>query len=248
MFNHDRIGGNYGMVEEGYSMNYLWGYKVGGIFRSDEEASQYALATNDIYATGNVKKGGDMWFQNLHGNADTEHKYFNPVPDSTVNDYDQTYLGKTIPGFYYGFSFNLGFKGFDLSANFTGVGDVQKYNNMLQQLTQMDGEINQSTDVLKRWTPTNTSASIPRAAQGDPGGNNRFSSRFVENAGYFRLAFLQLGYSLPLSDLKVNFAQRLRFWVGGSNVFCITPWKGLDPENEANPIPRSFLFGVDATF
>ncbi len=248
MFNHDRIGGNYGMIEEGNPMNYLWGYKVGGIFPNDAVASEYTASVTDIYATGNVKKGGDIWFQNLHGNADSEHKYFNPVPDSTVNDYDQTYLGKTIPGFYYGISVNLGYKGFDFSASFIGVGDVQKYNSMLQELTQMDGEINQSTDVLKRWTPSNPSSSIPRAAEGDPGGNNRFSDRFVENAGYFRLANIQLGYSLPLGAMKVNFAQRMRFWIGSSNLFCLTPWKGLDPENEANPIPRSFLFGVEATF
>lgn len=248
MFNHDRIGGNYGMIEEGYSMNYLWGYKVGGIFQSDAEAAEYAGKIRDIYATGNVKKGGDMWFQNLHGNADADNKYFNPVPDTTVNDYDQTYLGKTIPGFFYGLSVNLGYKNIDLSASFIGVGDVQKFNSMHQSLTQMDGEINQSTEVLKRWTLSHPSTSFPRAAEGDPGGNNRFSARFVENAGYFRLANVQLGYSLPLSRLKINFAQRMRFWIGSSNLFCITPWKGLDPENEANPIPRSLLFGVDATF
>jgi TonB-linked SusC/RagA family outer membrane protein len=248
MFNHDRIGGNFGMIEEGYSMNYLYGYKVGGIFQSDAEATAYTDKITDIYATGNTKKAGDMWFQDIHGNADAINKYFNPVPDSTVNDYDQTYLGKTIPGYFYGFSINIGYKGFDLSANFTGVGDVQKYNSWLQQNTQMDGEIGQITDVLNRWTPSNPSTSFPRAAEGDPGGNNRFSDRFVENAGYFRFSSLQIGYTVPLSKANIQFAQKLRIWVGGSNLFCITPWKGLDPENEENPVPRSYMFGIEASF
>jgi TonB-dependent starch-binding outer membrane protein SusC len=248
MFNHDRIGGNAGMIQEGYSMNYLWGYKVGGIFQTDAEAQAYTSKIRDIDATGNTKKAGDMWFQNLHGNADATNKYFNPVPDTTVNDYDQTYLGKTIPSYYYGFTFNLGYKGFDLSANFIGVGDVQKYNYNLQSLTQMDGEVNQSTDVLKRWTTTNPSTTMPRAAEGDPSGNNRFSSRFVQNAGYLRFANLQVGYTLPLTGDKMKFAERVRIWVGGSNLFCLTPWKGLDPENEDNPIPRTYMFGIDATF
>ena len=189
-----------------------------------------------------------MWFQNLYGNADADNKYYNPVPDTTVNEYDQTYLGKTIPSYYYGIAINLGYKGFDLSANFTGVGDVQKYDYMRQQLTQMSGEINQSTDVLNRWTPSNPSTTFPRAAEGDPGGNNRFSDRFVENAGYFRFANLQIGYTLPFSREQVKFAENIRFWIGGSNLFCITPWKGLDPENEDNPVPRSYLFGIEATF
>jgi TonB-dependent starch-binding outer membrane protein SusC len=248
MFNHDRIGDNSGMIQEGYSMNYIWGYKVGGIFQSDAEAEAYTAKIRDINATANTKKAGDMWFQNLYGNADQDNKYFNPVPDTTVNEYDQTYLGKTIPSFYYGIAINLGYKGFDLSANFTGVGDVQKYDYMRQQLTQMSGEINQSTEVLKRWTPTNHSTTFPRAAEGDPGANNRFSDRFVENAGYFRFANLQVGYTLPFSREKMKFAENIRFWVGGSNLFCITPWKGLDPENEDNPVPRSYLFGIEATF
>jgi hypothetical protein len=248
LFNHDRLGGNYGMIEEGYSMNYLWGYKVGGIFQSDAEAAAYTAKIKDINATGNVKKAGDMWFQNLYGNADKDNKYFNPVPDTTVNEYDQTYLGKTIPSFFYGFAIDMEYKGIDLSANFTGVGDVQKYNYQLQQNTQMDGEIGQITDVLNRWTPTNHSTTFPRAAEGDPGANNRFSDRFIEDAGYFKLANLQLGYTLPFTREKMQFAEKIRFWVGGSNLFCISKWKGLDPENEENPIPRSFMFGINATF
>jgi hypothetical protein len=84
--------------------------------------------------------------------------------------------------------------------------------------------------------------------EGDPGGNNRFSSRFVENAGYLRFANLQIGYTLPFTRDQMKFAERFRIWAGGSNLFCLTPWKGLDPENEENPIPRTFLFGIDAYF
>jgi len=248
LFNHDRLGGNYGMIEEGYSMNYLWGYKVGGIFQTDAEATAYTDVITDINATGNVKKAGDMWFQNLHGNADRDHKYFNPVPDSTMNEYDQTYLGKTIPGFFYGFAFDMSYKGLDFSANFTGIADVQKYNSQLQQNTQMSGEIGQTIDVFKRWTPANHSTTFPRAAEGDPGGNNMFSDRFVENAGYLKLANIQLGYTLPFTREQMQYAERIRFWVGGSNLFYITKWKGLDPESEENPIPRSFMVGINATF
>jgi hypothetical protein len=248
MFNHDRILIGNLMIQEGYSMNYIYGYKVGGIFQSDAEAQAYTAKILDLDATGNKKNAGDMWFQNLHGNADANNKFYNPVPDTTVNGYDQTYLGKTIPSFYYGFAVNLGYKGFDLSANFVGVGDVRKYDYALANLSMMDGEANQVTDVLNRWTPTNHSTTIPRASEGDPGGNNRFSSRFVENAGYLRFANLQIGYTLPLSREQMRIADRIRIWIGGSNLFCLTPWKGLDPENDNNPVARTYMFGIDATF
>ena len=248
MFNHDRILNGNLMIQEGNSMNYIYGYKVGGIFQSDEEAQAYAAKTLDIDATGNTKKAGDMWFQNPHGNADLNNKFYNPVPDTTVNGYDQTYLGKTIPSLYYGISVNLGYKSFDLSANFVGVGGVQKYDYALANLSMMDGEANQVTNVLNRWTATKHSTTIPRAAEGDPGGNNRYSNRFVENAGYFRFANLQIGYTVPVSREKMKVADRIRIWVGGSNLFCLTPWKGLDPENDDNPVPRTYMLGIDASF
>ncbi len=248
LFNHDRIGGNFGMIEEGYSMNYLWGYKVGGIIQTADEALAYNTAVKDKDAIANKKFPGDMWFQNIHGNPDKDNKYFTPTPDSLLNPADQTYLGKTIPGFFYGISFDMAYKGIDMTANFIGVGDVQKFNSQLQQNTQMSGEIGQTVDILKRWTPTNPSTSFPRAAEGDPGANIRFSDRFVEDAGYLRFANLQIGYTLPFSREQMQFAERIRFWVGGSNLFCITKWKGLDPENDGNPIPRSYMFGINATF
>lgn len=49
-------------------------------------------------------------------------------PDGKIDSYDRTYLGKTIPGYYYGFNFDLTYKNWDASLNFRGVGDVQRVN------------------------------------------------------------------------------------------------------------------------
>jgi TonB-dependent starch-binding outer membrane protein SusC len=103
---------------------------------------------------------------------------------------------------------------------------------------------------LNRWTPENPGATMPRAVRADPAGNNRYSDRFVENAGFMRLRNFQLGYSLPPALLaRMGFVERFRIYLGGSNLFTLTPWTGLDPE-EVGGIPptRSFLLGVNATF
>jgi len=243
------LGGSLDRIEIGYPLHYIWGYEMGGIFRDQAEVDAYQESTTDNLAAR--QEPGDIWFEDVNGPPDPdaeEPQFYTEGADSIVNSYDRTYLGKTIPGFFYGVSINLEWKGIDLSAFFQGVGDVQR--NWQQHATSMTGLGNNwSTDVLDRWTPTNTDADIPRAVAGDPADNNRFSSRTIYDAGFFRFANLQLGYTVP-PDLsrRLGIFQMLRVWVGGSNLFVISPYPGLDPENDVVPPPRVFNVGVDMRF
>lgn len=235
----------YPRIEVGKPLNSLWGYKVGGIFQSEQEVADYQAITQDRIAKS--QHPGDIWFQDLNGNPDDDHRFYTPGADGIVNDYDRVYLGKTIPGYYYGFNFAANYKGFDFSCYFIGVGDVQKFNIVRVGREGMQSKgVNQMTSVLDRWTPENPSSSMPRAAATDPGNNTRFSDRWIEDASYLRLANLQVGYSLPDFNNKVY--ERARIWVGGNNLLTITKWSGLDPESESLPIPRVFSVGFDVSF
>ena len=183
-----------------------------------------------------------------------------PGPDSLINSADQTYLGKTIPGFTYGFSMGANWKSFDINVLFQGVGDVQGFNALRSGLNNPGSIGNMSTDVLNRWTPTNPSQTIPRAIMGDPANTLRFSNRFVEQAGYFRLKNLTIGYNFPRTLTgKTGFIQNFRVYVSSLNLFTITKWTGYDPEsdlvgnlnglnNSGTPNSIQFLFGIKATF
>jgi hypothetical protein len=108
---------------------------------------------------------------------------------------------------------------------------------------------NQFASVLGAWTEQNRSTTMPRAVYGDPNNNLRFSSRFVENAGYLRLQNLQIGYNLPAKLLgRTKAIQSFRVYLTGINLFTITDWSGLDPENNLFPSMRQFLAGIKATF
>lgn len=248
MYDDAPIGGQQDRIEEGYPINYIWGYKLGGLFQNQQEIDDWQA----VYTDGTVSRQepGDLYFQDVRGNPTEEERFYSETPDSIVNDNDRTYLGKTIPGFYYGLTADFTFKGFDLSMFFQGVGDIQKYNGQLARGMSMAGRGNNMlVDVKNRWTPTNTDTDIPRAVAGNPAKNNRFSDRFVEDAWYLRMGNLQIGYTLPsvLAE-RAGFYQSLRIWVGGSNLFTITSWSGLDPENESSPIPRVYSLGIDARF
>lgn len=244
---------NFGRVEEGRPIGHIWGYRLGGIFQSQDEIDAYYANSPDNTIGGNSAyvRPGDMYFLDVHGDPTEEERFYSKTPDGKINDYDMTEIGQTIPGHTYGVNLNAGFKGFDLNFSFYGEGDVDKVNQARQRLEAMTGSgLNQSTKVLDRWTPENPSTTMPRAIYGDPAGNNRFSSRWVERAGFFRLNTWQLGYSLPstLLDKTGGVVSRFRVYVGGQNNILITRWTTLDPVNDDYPLPKSYFVGLNLTF
>jgi outer membrane receptor protein involved in Fe transport len=68
----------------------------------------------------------------------------------------------------------------------------------------------------------------------------------VEDAGYLRLNNLQIGYTVP--TIEAIGLKNLRVYTGASNLFTITPYSGLDPEDDNYPMPRTFFLGLNMRF
>lgn len=235
-------------LEEGLPIGFIYGYKVGGIFQSHAEIDTWNKTTKDLVSK--EQKPGDIWFQNLYGAPIPGHTHHNVIKDSMVNENDQTNLGKTIPGYYYGFTFSSNYKSFDCTVFFQGVGDVQKYNGDRAAGEAMNGYgRNQFASVRNAWTEQNKFTGMPRAVYNDPNGNTRMSDRFVENAGYLRLQNVQIAYTVPKNWLnKTHAIQTLQLYIAGINLFTITRYSGLDPENDHFPATRQLLAGIKASF
>ncbi|HYW96394.1 MAG TPA: TonB-dependent receptor, partial [Bacteroidales bacterium] len=251
-YNNIPFGTNDQRIETGYPIHYIYGYELDGIFQTQAEIDQWQLSHSDLTISQSYQPG-DMYFKDVNGapNPDLGYEFYTPMPDSVVNDFDRTYLGKTIPGFFYGFHFGANWKGFDFSAFFQGVGDVMKYNSARASLENLGTRgNNMRTTVLDAWTDQNHSTTMPRAIVGDPNHNARYSSRYVESAAYLRLGNAQIGYSIPPSLMNKlnNPLQSLRVYGSVSNAFVITQWDGLDPENDYSPVPRVFTIGLSARF
>lgn len=248
LVNHTALRGNTYSLEEGYPIGFLYGYKVGGIFQNQKEIDDWNVSHHDNLSTQQAP--GDYYFQDLYGQPTPGSTAHNLTKDSIVDANDQTYLGKTIPSYTYGFTLSANYLGFDVSAFFYGVGDVQKYNAIRAEGESMttNGR-NQFTSVLNAWTPDNHSTAMPRAVWNDPNNNNRFSDRFVENADYLRLQNLQIGYTVPQKWLEQTKAiHSFRLYLSGVNLFTITKYSGADPVNDAYPSTRQFLIGANASF
>jgi hypothetical protein len=90
---------------------------------------------------------------------------------------------------------------------------------------------NQSTAVLNRWRSSGDETNIPRAVYGDPMGNARFSSRWVEDASYLRLKNVSLSWDLPY---KIPFINAMTIWASANNLWTWSSYLGCDPESSAS--------------
>jgi len=253
IFQDQPFSSNAGRIEEGRPIGHIWGYKVGGIFQSQDEIDAFFEQYDDEQVQNeDYVEPGDMYFQDIGSSPTDDEPFYSSTPDdSLINSFDRTQIGNPIPGYTYGINLNLGWKGLDLTMNFYGEGDVTKVNQAMREFESMTGISNQWTTTLDRWTPENPSTSMPRAVQDDPAGNNRSpSTRWVESAAFLRLNNWQLGYTLPNNILAGmdNVISSLRIYVGGQNNLYFNNWSGIDPVNDNFPLLRSYNFGLNAKF
>lgn len=203
----------------GESLGHFYGYKTDGLYQTAAEAS---AALPDAFSSG--AEPGDIRFVDING-------------DGLINASDRTFLGSPFPGFFYGFNIQAEYKGFDFSAVLRGVGDQQVYNSARIGLENLRASNNSnfSTQIFSRWTGegTTNSSSSPRLTLSDPNDNDRFSDRWVEDAGYLRIQNISIGYSISPEKLKSwtnSFITRMRFYIGAQNLATFTNYSGYDPE------------------
>lgn len=206
---------------EGNPVNAFYGYKTNGIYNTDEEA-------NGIIGPNGWEMGaGDVIFEDVDGNH-------------IINDGDKQIIGDPNPDLFGSLASTLSFKKWDFSALLTYSIGNQVYNYVRQQITSMDTYANQSTDVLNRWYPGATHATLPRASIGDQNGNNVFSDRWIENGSYLRLRQLTVRYK---ASRIFSLNKEAVFYITGTNLFTLTGYSGLDPETLYLNDP--FYMGID---
>lgn len=197
----------------GESVGHFYGFLTDGILQDQGEVD---AAPPDAFSGG--REPGDIRFKDVNN-------------DGVVDADDRTIMGSPIPGFFYGMYFNAGFKGFNLDIQLRGVGDVQLYNAARSQWENLSGNNNFTTTTLNRWDGPGTSNTMPRLSRFDPNGNNRYSSRWIEDADFLRIQTIQLSYTLPTAMLsKTNFISSAKVFVGVNNVATFTDYSGFDPE------------------
>lgn len=218
--------GNFVAVQEGQPLGQWYGFKVDGVFNSQEEID----ALPDDYAIFSVKKD-----QLRPG----DHKFVNTDDNPAITQDDRTVLGNGEPLFTGGFSFNIGYRNFDLSAVFNYSYGADVMNANLHALESGRDQYNQTRNLLDAYTPTLYNADGTIFYEGNPDGKYRMPgsmaenycmSTLIEDGSFLRFSDLTLSYSLgnkALSKLKIR---GLKIFVAAKNIFVWTKYSGFDPE------------------
>ncbi len=199
--------------------------------------------------------------------------------DGIVDENDKTVIGNANPDFQGGFALNAYFYGFDLSANFTYMIGNDVYNANKIEFTSSRKYTNRNLSTLmnvdNRWTNIDWTTgelvtdveTLDAMNEGttlwSPAiGNAVFSDWAVEDGSFLRLQSATLGYTLPSKITEKAHLRKVRFYVTGTNLFCLTKYTGYDPEVDtrrstpltpgvdysAYPKSRGCVIGLNLTF
>lgn len=126
---------------------------------------------------------------------------------------------------------DLRYKGFDLSGQLNFFLDREMYNNDLTNIVNPAYFYdNMHISVLNEWRTPGQITDVPRATAS---GGNTFQSqttRFLEDADFWRLRNVTLGYTVPSTALDAVKIRAARIFVQGQNLWTSTKFRSFDPE------------------
>lgn len=226
------------LLDVGHSVGNFYGLKKIGIFNSEEEIAGSAQVN---------AQPGDIKYEDIN-------------QDGIINEADRTVIGNGNPKYFGGFNNTFYWHNFKLNVFLQGAFGNEILNFQRFDLYNLNGNNNQSIEILDRWTPTNTNTDIPRA--NSRGGSRTFSSFHVEDGSYLRVKNITLGYDFNRNILNKLHLSKLNIYCTLQNWFTVTKYTGYDPEinyfgtsainqgmdYQSYPSSKTVLFGLSIGF
>lgn len=227
----------------------FFGYKTDGVWLSQADIDA-ARAGGLSSPLSNVFVAGGLKLVDING-------------DNVIDANDRTVIGNPYPDFTWGISNKFSYKDFDLSFMFQGVqgGSLVNGDPNYNETKRYNKNYNQN-----RWL----SPMFPgdgKTPYSTFGFNWMLTDYVVEDASYFALREILVGYTLPEKWVKRAKLSSLRMYFSAQNVLfqSAAGYRGINPEvrNTSGPyatplvdgyqrggfpIPKTFVFGLDLNF
>ena len=220
-----------------------------------------ARTTDDLLNHTNAK--GDHVDQPGANVGDCLYKDVNN--DGIIDAQDQVVLGSGLPKVNFGLSAHMEYKGFDLSISTFGALNYHVSDDIYNSLNSCYGPGNKDVAMLdaNRWSEDGTTylSSIPRtyyANNATLAWNDLFSDRKIQNAAYWKIANVELGYNFPDKWFK-GVVSGVRAYVSAQNLYTFTGYKGYNVDYAGGtftpgynfcsfPSARTFMAGLLFSF
>ena len=239
----------------GQEVGQFRGYRYLGIIRTQnqlDELNRYATSHGSAsYQPG--AQVGDCYYADLNG-------------DGQITDADREVLGSGMPDVNFGLSAHLEWKGFDLSISTYGALGYHVTDHIYNDLNNPYGYGNKDVSLLgaNRWSEDGLTylSDVPRTYINHPGAslgwNSLFSERHIQNASYWKIANVELGYNIP-SKIFHGYITGARIYVSAQNLYTFTGYDGYNVDYAAGtftpgynycsyPSARTFMCGVNFSF
>jgi len=167
------------------------------------------------------------------------HLAIGKYPDSLKTD-----LGNAQPKLSFGLSTSFLYRHFDLEISTYGMVGQKVLNATAMSLS----------DPSRLPSQNVPDSFLESGIDDDP----TYSSYWIEDASFFRLQSVTLGYSLSIKRIGIK---KLRLFITGENLFVITKYSGIDPEVNIDglsspgmdmfnyyPKPRTVSMGLNLSF
>lgn len=226
----------------------VWVYKNEGLVGLNETVGHMPTAR-----PGNIKYADrDGYKRDDAGNRikDENGRYmYTGSPDGLLDNADLYVAGNSTP-VPFGFNNTFSYNNWDLNVYVYGSMNGFKRNELSELsvagIADITYGLNALVTIKDRWSPDNTTGTMPSVTNGNSGVATASGDFFYEKAWFARLDNLSLGYTFKL---KQHNSTTLRLYAAARNVFVVTPYKGMDPETGngigAYPNQRTFTFGLN---
>ena len=236
-------------AQVGEPIGFFYGYKTDGVFQNGDEIAEFSKKYQDKVHGGNENlRPGDLIFVDANG-------------DGAIDDNDRTFIGDPHPDVTLGVNANVSWKGFDASITGNGAFGHQILRTWANQ-DFLEQNLTKKI-VYGSWKGEGTSNKLPIFDGFDTPNWKNMSSAMLEDADYFRIANVTLGYDFK-HVWKSCPLQQLRLYVAVNNLYTFTGYTGMDPEVGSDggsgsawsagidtgvyPSPRTYLVGVNVKF
>ena len=231
----------------GEEVGRFYGYVYEGIFQNQYEIDHH------------INENGDFVIQNGAHPGDVAYRDINN--DGQITADDRTFLGSGMPKVTFGLSARFEYKNIDLTLSTYGAAGHKLVDYVDQALHSSYGINNKSVDLVNAWTPENPNTTVPRVANSADGtvNNDFFSSRFLQNGAYWKIANVELGYNFPSKWFEDAFLSSARVYLSGQNLYTLTAYRGYNIDFAGGvftpgfnycsyPAPMTFMLGVNLSF
>ena len=234
----------------GQEVGQFYGYVYEGIARTQADLDDHA---NDLgnHVTQTGAQIGDCLYKDVNN-------------DGIINGSDRVVLGSGLPKVNFGISAHLEYKNFDLSISTFGALNYHVSDGIYNSLNSCYGWANKDVAIgdANRYSEDGLTyiSSVPRTyivANGEAW-NDYFSDRKIQNAAYWKIANIELGYNFPDKWFK-GVVSGVRAYVSAQNLHTFTKYKGYNVDYAGGtftpgynwcsyPSARSFMAGILFSF